>query len=205
MRAITHLATALLALAVLPAANAGAAADGWAEKLLLAEIIVPQQPQSSNRSSGGGGAPSQAERARAYRNNEPAAGSTVIVVPAEEEEGLLSPRGGGAVENRSSEIRSRVRNYQQGGDSTGSGNIVVQPRQPAGTESTSERAQDNRSRARAYSQGETPAVVKSAQDGIPLVSCQDIDNVAGRIGDDMRSGAIVFIVKGNKQIKARCQ
>lgn len=167
----------------------------------LAEIVVPAQPDSGRKN-----AKSAAElRTRAKAYQEPAAGSTpAVVVPEEEEEGLLGPRR--QPESRAAEIRGKVRQYQQGQGTT---QIPVPAAKDAANQgaSTAERAQENRARARSYVSTDSTALVieRMGSDGIPIVSCGKlVDNVAGRIGDDIQPGGVFVIMRDNKPFKFRC-
>lgn len=180
--------------------GAQGAGDASTSGFLLAEIVLPQQ---SERSSGHSSksATDQRGRARAYQNESPS--PTVVIVP-EEDGGMFTPRTG-SWEGRSSDNRMRARSYQQEDSRIGSN--LSRPADSNEQENTADKASENRARARAFSlsNSNNSAIVRYAQDGTPLVSCADVNNSAGRIGDDLIPGATVYIVKGNKQIKARCE
>lgn len=166
--------------------------DDVAKQFLLAELIVGQEKPASPKSSG---ARSQREQAGAYARDS----GSIPVVADEDEPGFLSPRGGAPADERAYEGRSKARNYQQGGGSTP---IVTSPADPVSATS------DMRGRAKAYTgTGNVRDVDLSnvGRDGIPIVPCQEVDNVSGRIGDDSAAGAIVYLVRQGKQIKVRCK
>ena len=60
---------------------------------------------------------------------------------------------------------------------------------------------DNLSKARAYMKNSTSQRITE----LPVVSCNNVDNVTGRIGDDSQSGSIITIMVNGKQVKARCK
>jgi hypothetical protein len=74
------------------------------------------------------------------------------------------------------------------------------------TPTTAERAQENRLRARSYVSGDNTIVIERiGSDGIPIVACGKlVDNVAGRIGDDVQPGGVFVVVRDNKSFKVRC-
>lgn len=168
--------------------------------LQLAEIVVPTKEDSGKKASKS--AADVRGKAKGYQESG-SAGATIIVVPEEEEEGLLSPRR--QPESRASENRARARQYQQG---QGAAQIPLPITKDAGNSgaTSAERAQENRARARSYvSTDNTVVIERIGSDGIPIVACGKlIDNVAGRIGDDMQPGGVFFIMRDNKPFKVRC-
>jgi len=179
----------LLALALLPAV-------AGAEVLQLAELVVGPDKTSAPKVSN---SRNQRERAGAYQQEAP-------VNSEEEDFGILSPRGGSPAEERAYESRTRAKNYQPGGNvppgSVGSGVMI------GGTEIIEGGATSNRNRAKAYTgSGNFGEIDLShvGRDGIPIVPCQEVDNVSGRIGDDSSSGALVMIIRQGKQVKVRCR
>lgn len=166
-----------------------------------AEIVVPTQ-QDSGKKAAKTAAESRA-KAKAYRESESGSAKIIVVPEEEEEEGLLGPRR--QPESGASVNRAKARQYQQGQGTT---QIPI----PIGRDSagsaptTAERAQENRARARSYVSTDNKVVVERiGSDGIPIVSCGKlVDNVAGRIGDDVQPGGVFFIMQDNKAIKVRC-
>lgn len=205
----------VLAIGGFAVASMLASAYGWAgdlvewpaNRLLAGEIIVAPQTGSSKAPSKATSAAEQRDRARSYRDDVPSDSTTVIVLPEEEVEGALSPRGN-APEGRARDNRSRAMDYQHGTDSSVLPNFI---RPDAGTRldggSTQDRAHENRSRAGAYSRGDGQAGLtgRVGADGLPVVVCKDRDNVAGQIGDDLKSGSVIVILRDGKQVKVRCQ
>lgn len=162
------------------------------EQFFLAELIVGQERPASPKPSG---AHSQREQAGAYARD---SGNIPLGID-DDEPGFLSPRGGAPADERAYEGRSKARNYQQGG---GNAPIVISPADPVSATS------DMRGRAKAYTgTGNVRDIDLSnvGRDGIPVVPCQEVDNVSGRIGDDSAAGAIVYLVRQGKQIKVRCK
>ena len=188
-------------------AAAGDLAAWPAGRLLAGEIIMVPQSGSGKAPGKTSGAREQRDRAKAYRTEEAEVAPTVIVVPEEESEGALSPRGG-APEGRARDNRSRAGDYQRGTDSSlHPGLIKPDAGVPLDPGTTQERAHDNRARASGYSRGENQSghTGRVGTDGIPLVVCKDRDNVAGQIGDALKPGSVIVILRDGKQVKVRCQ
>lgn len=179
----------------------------WAEvtldapgKILLAGEILIGPDKSDVRPNNG--ARNQRERASAYKKGTEDA---LPVTVAEEEDGILAPRGGAPAEERAYDNRVRARTYQPVGDqgalsqgmNGGSGDLPV----PA---TTQDRAKDMRNRARSWAPGEID-LSHVGPDGVPLVPCKDVDNVTGRIGDDVAAGSIFYIMRNGKPVKVRCK
>ena len=171
------------------------AADGQSGKvMLLAElIIVPEKAPSKSTSQ------SQREKAGRYQGEAPAN-------LEDDEVGVLAPRGGAPTEEKAFENRSKARAYQPSNDNSspppfsGSG--------AAGSDGGQPRHMEQRNRARAYTgtgNAQDMDLSHVGRDGIPLVPCQDVDNVSGRIGDDTMSGSIVHIFRNGRQVKVRCR
>lgn len=182
-------------------------ADWPANRLLAGEIIMVPQPGSGKAPGKSPSSTEQRDRARAYQKDEASGTPTIIIVPEEESEGALSPRGS-APEGRARDNRSRAGDYQRGTDSSLHPGLIKPETGillDGGT--TQERAHDNRARASGYSRGETQSGLtgRIGPDGIPLVVCKDRDNVAGQIGDDLKSGSVIVILRDGKQVKVRCQ
>ncbi len=171
------------------------AAEIRAEKTwLLAELIIgPEKTPSKSTSQ------SQREKAVRYQGGEAPAN------PEDEGVGILAPRGGSPTEEKAFENRSKARAYQSGSDnpSPPSSSSGV-----AGSDGGQLRHTEQRNRARAYTgTGNAQDIDLShvGRDGIPLVTCHDVDNVSGRIGDDTMSGSIVHIFRNGQQVKVRCR
>jgi hypothetical protein len=127
----------------------------------------------------------------------------VVIEPEEEEEGMLGPRR--IPESSASQAVTKARQYQQGPATT---KIQLSNALESGSEAatTAERAQENRLRARSYVSGDNTIVIERiGSDGIPIVACGKlVDNVAGRIGDDVQPGGVFLVVRDNKSFKVRC-
>lgn len=176
------------------------AAEESGNALLLAEIVVPAKEDSGKKASES--AAESRGKAKAYRESESGT-TTIIVIPEEEEEGLLSPRR--QPESRASENRVKARQYQQG---QGAAQVPLPATKDSGRSgaTTAERAQESRARARSYVSTDNSVVIERiGSDGIPIVACGKlVDNVAGRIGDDVQPGGVFFIMRDNKPFKVRC-
>lgn len=185
------------ALASLLAAGLASAAETRESPLLLAELIVGPEnaaPTAPAKSP----ARTQRERAAAARKDAP----TAVIVGEVEEDGVLSPRGGAPAEERAFEQRQRARSALQGNEVGSS----AYPAAPAFDSPNT--AANRRNKARAYTGTGNAREIDLSQldrDGVPLVPCQEVDNVSGRIGDDTLSGSIVFLVRNGQQIKVRCR
>ena len=165
-------------------------------------ILTPQKAGPSTSAS------EQRSRARAYQRDD----MPTVVVPQEEVEGVLSPRQS-RPESRARDNRLRAGERRAEPELPGSNIIgpgVAGSAVPgtAGAESGSarEKARDNRARAAGYSRGTSDVVsARVGADGIPTIACKDVDNVAGRIGDDVKSGGVIIVMRDGKPIKVRCQ
>lgn len=177
-------------------ASPGAVAEyAQGDRILLAELIVdtdkaaPRPFQdTANR---------QRTKAAIYSNDPP--------ILEDESIGILQPRGGSPAEERAYENRSRARANQQSGDGAATpytpGSTIFEPGN--GPKST-----EQRNKARAYTStgnGHDIDLSNVGRDGLPIVPCQRVDNVSGRIGDDTVSGSIVFLIRNQQQIKVRCR
>ncbi len=173
--------------------------------LLAGEIILV--PSKNNTSPSDSEARRQKDAAREYRKGQ-SAPPAVIVVP-DDDGGMLSPRRGvsGAAENV-----ARARDSRQG-DANGAAVTpsIVMPEEGASAGSESPAAQSakrERSRAIEYRTGgqrsHSVATAKGT-DGLPIVDCSSVDNVAGRIGDDTRSGSVIILIQDRNQVKVRCR
>lgn len=152
------------------------------------------------------------EAARAERKGQiPAETAPVLIIP-EEEAGVLSPRQTPSAAENIDRARARRK------ESNGSGTAIVvplvevpvaPPSSPA--ESAQQHARRNRERAIEYRNGERPSGLAtnpgraSSSENLPLIDCQAVDNVSGRIGDDTSSGNIIILVRDRQQIRVRCR
>jgi len=65
-----------------------------------------------------------------------------------------------------------------------------------------DKVDENLSKARAYMKNSNPSQAVAT---LPVVTCENVNNVSGRIGDDTLSGSIITVIQNGKQIKARCR
>lgn len=186
----------------------------WHEGVKLAgEIIVV--PSAGAQKNSATSASESARKARAARNDPSAtAPATIIIVP--EEEGVLSPPGVSTPPDN----RVKAKDYSRGVSSNGSTTVLILPDGvPDGAEtSRGEILERNRSKARQYSDGDignggkTGTIVKMGtsvgavgSDGVIVFVCDDTNNVAGRVGDDTKSGNVFSVVINGRLTKARCK
>lgn len=179
---------------VLVLASAGVA---WSGEI----ILLPQKADGVGSATSAGG---QRARAKGYRKEQPEAGSEVVLVPEDlvEEDGMLSPRGG--VESSATENRLRAKVLRQS-DEGHQAPPVILPGIAGDGDVAQERARNNRLKARAYREHGQSAMDSVGSDGIPLVLCTNTESVAGRIGDDVQSGSLIYIISDGKSVKARCR
>ena len=160
---------------------------------LWAELIIGPESGGSRPSK----ASSQRERAAGYQKEE-------ALHPDDDSYGLMSPRGGSPVEEKAYENRAKAKAYQQAGE----GAPLPSPAAILGGDGGQPRATESRNRARAYTgSGNAQDIDLShvGRDGIPLVTCRDVDNVSGRIGDDSSAGSVIYIIRQGQQVKVRCR
>ncbi|MBP9219295.1 MAG: hypothetical protein KBF29_10710 [Sterolibacterium sp.] len=148
----------------------------------------------------------QRATARDYRKEQVAAPPVLVIMP-DEEEGILSPRmePESAADSAASAARARAARQGDGGQ-------VVVPLQGAdadrpatGETPAAYSARKNRERAAAYRKGAQPVTVVTGNDALPVVDCSNVDNVAGRIGDDTQSGSVITLMQGRNQVRVRCR
>lgn len=164
------------------------------------EIILAPQ-----KADGGTSAGEQRARAKSYRKEQVEAGSDVLLIPENmvEEDGMLSPRGG--VESSATENRLRAKVLRQSDDGHPVPSVILPGVVGDGGEVAQDRARANRFKARAYREHGQSAMENVGSDGIPLVLCTNTESVAGRIGDDVQSGSLIYIIRDGKPVKARCR
>ncbi len=173
--------------------------------LLAGEIILA--PPSRTGSISEGDATRMKEAARDQRRGNPP--SSVIIVD-EAEEGVLSPRRG---PSSPADNSARARNHRLDGDSSEGAlpSIIIGPlpsgASPAPSDSVAaQKAHSNRVRAIEYRKGDQSAPVSArGGEGLPVVDCTNVENVAGRIGDDNKSGSLIILIQDRNQVKARCR
>jgi hypothetical protein len=163
--------------------------------------------EADNHGAGAVSTTTEASRQRAtardYRKEQIAAPPVLIVVP-DEEEGVLSPR---TEPETAADHAARARAARQG-----DGGQAVVPlsgaefdRPVTGDAMAAQNARKNRERAAAYRKGTQSVTVVTGNDALPVVDCSNVENVAGRIGDDAQSGSIVTLMQGRNQVKVRCR
>jgi hypothetical protein len=163
-----------------------------------AEFVIA--PNGDKASTPRDSAASMRDRARAQRGEEGSAIPLTTIIEGLEESPFGGRSGGATTENR-----NRARSYQQGGDGTTPLDIdrlLIDP------ESNRGRVKSNLDRAHAYQQGRSPGVTNSRMGGtenLPLVDCGAVQNNTGRIGDDVQSGAVLTIMKGDRGVRVRCK
>lgn len=172
---------------------------------LAGEIIVA--PPGNNNQVSEGDASRMREAARDQRKGK---SPLPVIILDETEEGVLSPRRG---PSSPADNAGRARNQRLEGDSSEGTlpSIIMGPLppdvSPSPTNSASaQKAHSNRVRAIEYRKGDQSAPVSArGGDGLPIVDCTNVENVAGRIGDDTKSGNIIILIQNRNQIKARCR
>ena len=101
--------------------------------------------------------------------------------------------------------RSKAQSYQRGDDYTPQTQILITP-SPEYSKPTNnqEHLESNRYKAMGYMKGDSQGVFGA--DGLLIVTCRDTGSVAGRIGDDSRSGNVINTIDSlGRQIKVRCK
>lgn len=191
----------------------------WHEGVKLAGeiIVVPSVGAQKNSATS---ASENARKARAARNDPSATAPATIIIVPEEEEGVLSPPGVSAPPDN----RVKAKDYSRGVNPNSSTTVLILPDGVAdGTEtSRGESLERNRSKARQYSDGDVDGnrgnggkagtIVKMGtsvgavgSDGVIVFVCDDTNNVAGRVGDDTKSGNVFSVVINGRLTKARCK
>lgn len=201
MASVPKLSFPVLVLACMAQSAWPSEGGDWQRGVLLAgEILITPEKGDAGRSSSA--ARSQRERASTYQKGD----GNVSPVP-DDEGGIMAPRGGAPAEERAFENRMRARAYQQGKDvpSAAIPGGVPGPLDLPVPATAQERAHDLRARARSYTDGGAVDLSHVGSDGIPVVPCRDVDNVTGRIGDDVGSGSIFFVLRNGKPVKVRCK
>ncbi len=170
--------------------------------LVLAELIVPSQVEAASANSRAAEqAQSQAESAVQW------------LEPSEESEAILLPGRSSAPPSQ----RARARSYLQDGD-----NGAQRPPEPvylvpSEEPTTKDNAQRNLNKARQYQHNQDGEPVNTGKfvqigttrgvvgkDGVIEMVCDGVNNHAGHIGDDTRSGSVFTIMISGKPAKARC-
>lgn len=168
--------------------------------LLLAELVVGgggNMGKGAGPSSETHGADRQIDRARMYEQQGDDDDGPSLTAPST----MPQPPGW------SPSAVERARVYRDSKSATEvegiTGDVLQRDDSPAARS-----AAENRRKARVYSSTATGNDIDLSyvgRDGIPLVKCEPIDNVSGRIGDDSLPGSLVMIFVRGKQIKVRCR
>jgi hypothetical protein len=185
--------------------------QGVVSPRLLAELVLPGQKEAdSGYNPGVTETPSPAQNARQWLEQKDSESSWV----AEEEESILLPGRSSAPPSQ----RARARGYLQEGNQG-----LPRPSEPFNVQpfeesSTKENAQRNQSKARKYLQNQDGEPVNTGKfvqigttrgvvgkDGVIEMVCDGVNNHAGHIGDDTRSGNLFTIMISGKPAKARCK
>lgn len=170
-------------------------------------------------SGGGSRSPSSdnREKARDYiKEDRSESGSpNIVIVPDHDGSGIFSPR----IMELPQDNRSKARDYIRDKDSGTSLPAIIVPPSGSRSDSTRDAAERQRNKARGYVDGWDGATGSkpgtyvqigtsmgvTGKDGIIVFDCAAISNVAGRIGDDLRSGSDFIVVINGKNHKARCR
>jgi hypothetical protein len=166
--------------------------------VLLAELVVGGAGSVGKGASGEThGADRQIDRARMYEQQDDDDDGLSLTAPST----MPHPPGW------SPSAVDRARVYRDSKSATEvegiTGDVLQRDDSPAARS-----AAENRRKARVYSSTATGNDIDLSyvgRDGIPLVKCEPIDNVSGRIGDDSLPGSLVMIFVRGKQIKVRCR
>lgn len=146
-------------------------------------------------------ASSMRDKARAQRGEDsPTVPLTTIIQELEEESPFGARPGGATTDNR-----NRARSYQQGGDGSTPADLDRLMTDP---DSNRGKVKSNLDRARSYQKGDAPGVTNTRMggtDNLPIVDCNAVESVAGRIGDDFASGSVIILMREGKGVKVRCK
>lgn len=123
--------------------------------------------------------------------------ASAVIMDGEDEEGFFPQHGDDSL------LDEKARASREGAKEQLQQGIV--PPNAGAVEMPDTNARDgvagNLSKARAYMKNTTSQRISE----LPVVSCNNVDNVTGRIGDDSQSGSIITIMVNGKQVKARCK
>jgi len=188
------------------ASNEGLGLDAQAPQpmILAGEIVLA--PPKNDVSASDTEASRQRETAREYRKKGHSSTAPDLIIVPDDDIGVVAPRHG----SNAAENASRARTYRQGDTASGAATPIIVapealPEKPASAiEGSSQSARNNRARAIEYRNGDHSVAV-TGQNGLPTIDCSATDNVAGRIGDDTRSGSVVILIQGRNQVKVRCR
>lgn len=149
---------------------------------------------------GAGAAIDHQRRARAYRRadgNDETEGLDRLLTDPESSRGKL----------RANMDRARA-NQRSGSADSGDEVEIDLDQLLIDPESSRGKVRINVDRARNYQKGRSPGFISpnlNDSTHLPVVDCNAIGNVAGRIGDDYAPGSVIIIMRDGKGIKVRCK
>lgn len=117
------------------------------------------------------------------------------VLMEDSEEDIFPQHGDDSVlDEKAHAMRESAKNRQSNG-------AVVSDSELRNGADFSDGATANVSKARAYMKNPTSRRIAE----LPVVSCDSVNNVTGRIGDDSQSGSVITVWMNGKQVQARCK
>lgn len=169
------------------------AAVGYAGEIVLDVPVT--NGQGTRNKAGENAARARMESNRSSVSVLPASG---VAVDLNSEESFFPQHGDDGLPN-AHELRTNAKERESNTVilPTGGVNNGILPPDAAAREGVA----DNVSKARAYMENTTSQRITE----LPVVSCENVNNVTGRIGDDSQSGSIITIMINGKQVRARCK
>jgi hypothetical protein len=169
------------------------------DPLRLAELVTGGGATQAGRAGSevSGGAGRQADRARMYEQQGDDDDGPSLTAPGR----MSQPPGW------SPSVVDRARAYRDSGEGVAT-EVITGDVLQRDDSYTARSASENRRKARVYTSTATGNDIDLSyvgRDGIPLVKCEPVDNIAGRIGDDGLPGSLVMIFVRGKQVKVRCR
>jgi len=171
---------------------------GFAAEMTNGEAIILAQSES-------GGAYEQvgrAQREAARSQSKIPLPASAVYVQQPDDEGLFPQHGDDSLpDGKAREQKNSAKQHQ-----SNEGALSVRDINDGLLDQNSELAArealaGNVSKARAYMKNRTGQRVAD----LPVVLCDDVANVNGRIGDDSRSGSIITVLQNGKPVRARCK
>ena len=159
---------------------------GYAFLVSAGEIVLDKVTRAHHASE-------QRVHAKEYVPDTGAVSGVVSIVPGDEGDSLFPQHGADSL--------------PEDGGSRGNAHSTVGEREGIQIESvpavgvSRAKVDENLSKARAYMKNNSSQAVIT----LPVVNCEDVNNVSGRIGDDTLSGSVITIIQNGKQVKARCK
>jgi hypothetical protein len=184
---------------------------------VLGEIVVPDGSSSrsqNSRSTSPTAAETRSHARAALLNAEASAESSPTIQVIQDEESYMTPGTSSAPPDN----RRKAREYSQDNPTQ----ILVTPKwgteNPSATGGNKENASRNLNKARRYSQDQDDGPTNTGKfvqigtsmgvvgkDGVIEIVCDGVNNNAGRIGDDSKSGSMFTIMVAGKPAIARCK